>query len=91
MIKNIECIVNEALSLFLHFIIFLMSIDSLDKGDDRLKSLAIGNVLMIWIVNSVLSIVKFALKIVEFAKSRMKKGKVEPEIKKDIMICDLDT
>ena len=63
----------------------------MNKENSRLKNLAVYNVLAIWVINSALTIVKLVLKIFEFVKSRLNKSKVEPEIKKDIMISNLDT
>ena len=63
----------------------------MNKENSRLKNLAVYNVLAICVINSALTIVKLVLKIFEFVKSRLNKSKVEPEIKKDIMISNLDT
>ena len=79
------------LSLSLHFTILLMSFDYMNGENQKLKNMAVYNVLAIWVNNSVFSVAKFVLKIVEFIKSRLNKGKVETEIKKDIMISNLDT
>ena len=59
--------------------------------NDKLKNVAVYNVLAIWVINSVFTIAKFILKIVQFIRSRLNKSKVEPEAKKDIMISNLDT
>ena len=82
---------NEVLSLSLHFIILLMVFDDVNEVNDKVKNAAIYNVLAIWVINSVFTVTKFVLKIVEFFRSRVDKNKVEPETKKDIMISNLDT
>ena len=89
--KNLESIFNELLSLSLHFIVLLMSFDNVNKENENLINAAVYNVLIIWVINSVFTIAKFILKIIEFAKSRLNKSKVEPEPKKEITVSNLDT
>ena len=63
----------------------------MNQENDNLKSAAVYNVLFIWVINSVFTIAKFILKVIEFVKSRLNKSKVEAETKKGIMISNLDT
>ena len=68
-----------------------MSFDSLNEEKGNLQNAALYNVLAIWIINSIFTVAKFVLKIVEFVKSKLRKSKVEPELKKDVMISNFDT
>ena len=68
-----------------------MSLDSMNEEMENLKSAALYNVLAIWIINSIFTIVKFVLKIAEFVRSKLKKSQIGPEDKKDITISNLDT
>ena len=58
---------------------------------DKFIDVAVYIVILIWINNSVFSVLKLVWKIVEFVKSRLRKGKVEPEKNKEISITSLET
>lgn len=68
-----------------------MCLNAKKDSVDKLKDAAICIVIFIWINNSVFSVLKLALKVVEFFKSRLKKSKVEPDKKKEISITSLET